>query len=51
MTTTMKLHGYMKLSSTLNYEDALYPITLVVDRNKVNFVKAEVTKINKDLKC
>lgn len=37
-------------AGTLNYEDALYPITSVVDRNKVNFVKAEVTKINKDSK-
>lgn len=35
-------------AGTLNYEDALYPITNVIDRNKVNFVKAEVTKINKD---
>ncbi|WP_323707762.1 NAD(P)/FAD-dependent oxidoreductase [Mammaliicoccus sciuri] len=34
-------------AGTLNYEDALYPITNVIDRNKVNFVKAEVTKINK----
>ncbi|MCJ1778477.1 NAD(P)/FAD-dependent oxidoreductase [Mammaliicoccus sciuri] len=37
-------------AGTLNYEDALYPITNVIDRNKVNFVKAEVTKINKDAK-
>ncbi|PTK09739.1 NAD(P)/FAD-dependent oxidoreductase [Mammaliicoccus sciuri] len=37
-------------AGTLNYEDALYPITNVSDRNKVNFVKAEVTKINKDAK-
>ena len=37
-------------AGTLNYEDALYPITSVVDRNKVNFVKAEVIKINKDSK-
>lgn len=37
-------------AGTLNYEDALYPITNVIDRNKVNFVKAEVSKINKDAK-
>ncbi|MEX6053143.1 NAD(P)/FAD-dependent oxidoreductase [Mammaliicoccus sciuri] len=37
-------------AGTLNYDDALYPITNVIDRNKVNFVKAEVTKINKDAK-
>ncbi|MEB7401431.1 NAD(P)/FAD-dependent oxidoreductase [Mammaliicoccus sciuri] len=37
-------------AGTLNYEDALYPITNVIDRNKVNFIKAEVTKINKDAK-
>lgn len=37
-------------AGTLNYEDALYPITNVIDRNKVNFVKAKVTKINKDAK-
>ena len=37
-------------AGTLNYEDALYPITNVIDRNKVNFVKAEVTKINRDAK-
>ncbi|MEB7768627.1 NAD(P)/FAD-dependent oxidoreductase [Mammaliicoccus sciuri] len=37
-------------AGTLNYEDALYPIINVIDRNKVNFVKAEVTKINKDAK-
>lgn len=37
-------------AGTINYEDALYPITNVIDRNKVNFVKAEVTKINKDAK-
>ncbi|RIN16889.1 NAD(P)/FAD-dependent oxidoreductase [Mammaliicoccus vitulinus] len=37
-------------AGTLNYEDALYPITNVIDKNKVNFVKAEVSKINKDAK-
>nr|WP_263313889.1 NAD(P)/FAD-dependent oxidoreductase [Mammaliicoccus sp. Marseille-Q6498] len=37
-------------AGTLNYEDALYPIANVIDKNKVNFVKAEVTKINKDAK-
>lgn len=37
-------------AGTLNYQDALYPITNVIDRNKVNFVKAEVSKINKDAK-
>lgn len=37
-------------AGTLNYEDALYPIANVIDKNKVNFVKAEVSKINKDAK-
>lgn len=37
-------------AGTLNYEDALYPIANVIDKNKATFVKAEVTKINKDAK-
>lgn len=37
-------------AGTLSYEDLLYPVESVVDKNKVNFVKAEVTKIDRNAK-
>ncbi|MEB8121967.1 NAD(P)/FAD-dependent oxidoreductase [Staphylococcus xylosus] len=37
-------------AGTLSYEDLLYPVKSVVDKNKVNFVKAEVTKIDRNAK-
>lgn len=37
-------------AGTLSYEDLLYPVESVVDKSKVNFVKAEVTKIDRNAK-
>lgn len=37
-------------AGTLKTQDVLYPIASVVDASKVDFVKAEVTKINRDEK-
>ncbi|WP_283589349.1 NAD(P)/FAD-dependent oxidoreductase [Staphylococcus nepalensis] len=37
-------------AGTLSYEDALYPVESVINKNKVNFVKAEVTKIDRNAK-
>lgn len=51
MNITMKQHGYMEASAgTLNYEDVLYPVESVLKKDKVNFVQAEVTKIDRDAK-
>ncbi|MCD9054182.1 NAD(P)/FAD-dependent oxidoreductase [Staphylococcus arlettae] len=35
-------------AGTISYEDLLYPVESVVNQNKVNFVKAEVTKIDRN---
>lgn len=35
-------------TGTLSYEDALYPVESVLDKDKVNFVKAEVKKIDRN---
>ena len=35
-------------AGTLSYEDALYPVESVLDKDKVNFVKAEVKKIDRN---
>ena len=32
-------------AGTINYEDLLYPVEKTVNKNKVNFVVAEVTKL------
>lgn len=37
-------------AGTLNYEDLIYPIESVIDKNKVNFINAEVTKIDRNAK-
>ncbi|HAL6379383.1 TPA: FAD-dependent oxidoreductase, partial [Escherichia coli] len=37
-------------AGTLNYEDVLYPVESVLKKDKVNFVQAEVTKIDRDAK-
>ena len=46
----MKQLGYTKRQGTLNYEDLIYPIESVIDKNKVNFINAEVTKIDRNAK-
>ena len=35
-------------AGTISYEDLLYPVESVVNQDKVNFVKAEVTKIDRN---
>ena len=35
-------------AGTISYEDLLYPVESVVNQDKVNFVKAEVTKIERN---
>ncbi|QQT23424.1 NAD(P)/FAD-dependent oxidoreductase [Staphylococcus equorum] len=37
-------------AGTISYEDLLYPVESVVNKDKVNFVKAEVTKIDRNAK-
>ena len=37
-------------AGTINYEDLLYPVEKTVNKNKVNFVVAEVTKIDRNAK-
>ncbi|UXR66866.1 NAD(P)/FAD-dependent oxidoreductase [Staphylococcus pasteuri] len=37
-------------AGTINYEDLLYPVESVLKKDKVNFVKAEVTKIDRNAK-
>ncbi|WP_392449971.1 NAD(P)/FAD-dependent oxidoreductase [Staphylococcus massiliensis] len=37
-------------AGTINYEELLYPIETAIDNSKVNFVKAEVTKIDRNAK-
>lgn len=37
-------------AGTISYEDLLYPVESVVNNDKVNFVKAEVTKIDRNAK-
>ena len=37
-------------AGTISYEDLLYPVKSVVNKDKVNFVKAEVTKIDRNAK-
>ena len=37
-------------AGTISYEDLLYPVESVLKKDKVNFVKAEVTKIDRDAK-
>ena len=32
-------------AGTISYEDVLYPVESVINKNKVNFIKAEVTKL------
>ena len=46
---TTKQLGYMKLG-TLNYEDLIYPIESVIKEDKVKFINAEVTKIDRNAK-
>lgn len=40
----------MKLGGTLNYEDLIYPIESVIKEDKVKFINAEVTKIDRNAK-
>jgi NADH dehydrogenase len=37
-------------AGTISYEDLLYPVKSVINEDKVNFVKAEVTKIDRNAK-
>src|SRR5699024_5635236 len=37
-------------AGTISYEDVLYPVESVINKNKVNFIKAEVTKIDRNAK-
>ena len=37
-------------AGTINYEDLLYPVESAVKQDKVNFVVAEVTKIDRNAK-
>ncbi|WAE41196.1 NAD(P)/FAD-dependent oxidoreductase [Staphylococcus pasteuri] len=37
-------------AGTINYEDLLYPVESVLKKDKVNFIKAEVTKIDRNAK-
>ena len=37
-------------AGTISYEDLLHPVESVVNKDKVNFVKAEVTKIDRNAK-
>lgn len=37
-------------AGTISYEDLLYPVESVVNKDKVNFVKAELTKIDRNAK-
>lgn len=37
-------------AGTISYEDLLYPVESVLNKDKVNFVKAEVTKIDRNAK-
>lgn len=37
-------------AGTLNYEDLIYPIESVIKEDKVKFINAEVTKIDRNAK-
>ncbi|MGW9856831.1 NADH:quinone reductase (non-electrogenic) [Staphylococcus hominis] len=37
-------------AGNVNYEDLIYPIESVIDQTKVNFINAEVTKIDRNVK-